>query len=247
MLSRPECHNAMRLSEAIEGYWLDKRLELSPTTIPGYEKTFTRFLAFVGDVAFDAVTSDDVRRFLAWLPTAYPMGRRTVHDAWVPLSSLWTWAEKELGAAHIIRGRIRAPKFTERAIEALNADQVRRIVAAAGNSRDRAMVLVLADSGIRASELCALTIADYAGGRLHIREGKGGKARFAVVGNRTQKAIWRYLTERVGAQPGDPLFITSTGRAMRRDNLRGLLSKLGKEAQVDGVHPHRHCGHVSTM
>ncbi len=89
----------MKLSEAIEGYWLDKKLDMSPTTIPGYEKTFARLVRFLDDAPFDAVTSDDIRRFLAWLPTEYPMGRGTVHDSWVPLSSLWTWAEKGTGDA----------------------------------------------------------------------------------------------------------------------------------------------------
>ena len=148
------------------------------------------------------------------------MGRRTVHDSWIPLSSLWTWAEKELGTAHIIRGHVRAPKYTERAISALTADQVRRIAAAAGNNRDRAIVLTLADTGLRASELCGLTVGDYADGRLHVREGKGGRARFVVAGNRTQKALWRYMTERGKPQPEEPLFPTASGRPMRRDHLR---------------------------
>jgi integrase/recombinase XerD len=239
LLSRPECHNDMKLSEAIEGYWLDKKLDMSPTTIPGYEKTFARLVRFLDDAPFDAVTSDDIRRFLAWLPTEYPMGRRTVHDSWVPLSSLWTWAEKELGTPHIIRGRIRAPRYTERAISPLSAEQVRRIAAAAGNNRDRAIVLALADTGMRASELCGLKNGDYADGRMHIRHGKGDKARFVVAGVRTQKAIWRYLTERGETQLEDPLFATQTGRPMRRDHLRSILAGLGREAQVENVHPHR--------
>ncbi len=37
----------------------------------------------------------------------------------------------------------------------------------------------------------------------------------------------------------DPLFATQTGRPMRRDHLRNILAGLGREAQVENVHPHR--------
>ena len=149
---------------------------MSATTIPHYERTFRRLIDFLGDRELDGVTSDDIRRFLAWLPTEYRMGRRSVHDAWIPLSSFGTWAETELGTLHIIRGRVKAPRFTERIIGPLTAEEVRKVVAQAGTVRNRAIVLTLVDSGLRASELCALTVGDYEAGRLHVREGKGGKA-----------------------------------------------------------------------
>lgn len=229
----------MRLSEAIEGYWLDKRLDMSATTLPRYEVTFRRLIEFLGDPEFDAITSNDVRRFLAWLPTAYRMGRRTVHDSWIPLSSLWTWAEAELGTPHIIRGRVKAPKYTERVIDALTPEEVQKLAANAGGARNRAIVLTLVDSGLRASELCAARVEDYDAGRIHVREGKGGKARFVVVGNRTQKAIWRYMAERNRPDGSEPLFATRTGRHIRRDNLRGILRRIAKRAGVPNVHPHR--------
>lgn len=229
----------MRLSDAIEGYWLDKRLDMSETTIPGYQKTFRRLVAYLEDPEFDAITSDNIRRFLAWLPTEYAMGRRTVHDAWVRLSSLWTWAETELGTPHVIRGRIRAPRYTERVIEPLSAEELRKLIAHAGTVRNRAIVLTLVDSGLRVSELCALTVGDYNAGRLHVRKGKGGKARYAVVGNRTQKAIWRYMAQRGESRDDYPLFASRTGRHLRRDNLRAIVARMGKRAGVAHVHPHR--------
>ena len=156
----------MRLSEAMTGYWLDKRLQFSETTIPGYERTFRRFVAFVGDVELESVTADDVRRFLAHLGTL-GLSRRTVADAWIPLSSFWTWAASELGVPHIIRGKVKRPKFQQRRIEPLTQDEIRRLLAAVESFtwqrkgkaitsrrptalRDRAALLVLLDSGLRA-------------------------------------------------------------------------------------------------
>lgn len=94
----------MKLSDALQGFWLSKELEFSEQTIPGYRRTFARLVAFLGDVDIEAVTSADIRRYLLHLKNDFGLGKRTVSDAWVPLSSLWTWAEAELTIPHIIRG-----------------------------------------------------------------------------------------------------------------------------------------------
>jgi len=250
----------MRLSDAIAGYWLDKRLDMSKTTIPGYERTFRRLVSFLGDPEFAAVTSNDVRRFLVHLADNFKVSRRTVHDAWIPLSSLWTWAETELGTPHIIRGKVKQPKYTKRTIDALTEDQVRAILAASERSRpymgrhgketraarptadrDRAILLTLLDSGLRAAELCALTMGDYdpKRGRLLVQRGKGDKARFAVIGQRAQKALWRYLAQRPDAGPRDPLFATRSGAPMQRTTLGQMVARMGDRAGVANVHPHR--------
>jgi site-specific recombinase XerD len=66
------------------------------------------------------------------------------------------------------------------------------------------------------------TLKDYQqdSGRLHIRHGKGNKARFVYAGIRSQKAIWRYLLERDRVQPSDTLFASKTDNALHHNNLR---------------------------
>ncbi len=107
--------------------------------------------------------------------------------------------------------------------------------------RDRAIILTLVDSGLRASELCALTVGDYDAqrGRLHVAHGKGDKERFVTVGARTQKAIWRYLTTRPRVKRNAPLFATRSEQHIRRDNLRKMLVSIGERGDVSHVHPHR--------
>ncbi len=69
--------------------------------------------------------------------------------------------------------------------------------------RDRALILTLLDTGLRASELCSLKIGDMdqKTGRLQVRHGvtggaKGGKGRTVYIGKTTRKILWRYLSER---------------------------------------------------
>jgi len=239
----------MCLSNALTGFWLDKKLNLSKHTITGYRVIFKRLIAFLDDPEFDQITTTDIRRFLAHLLDEYGLGHKSLSNAWIALSSLWTWAEIELGTPHVIRGKIKRPKFVAPVIEPLDRDDVEKLLDATEGkyarqgmvARNRSIILVLLDTGIRAQEFCDLTVGDYSQGRgrLHVRHGKGNKARFVPLGHRAQKSLWKYLATRPGAKPAEPLFATKTGNHMDRDNLRHLLDRLGQTAGVPGVYPHR--------
>lgn len=169
----------------------------------------------------------------------------------------------EEGTPHIIRGKIPIPDFPEPVIEPFTQEEIKALLVAAEYSkawqsrkgksarsrrptanRDRAIILTLLDSGLRASELCDLTIADYdqKRGRLHVRHGKGDKQRMVFLGMRSQKALWRFLadsTQRVPAKPSSPLFAAKTGEKMERNNLRHTLQRIAEQAGVQRLTVHR--------
>jgi integrase/recombinase XerD len=92
--------------------------------------------------------------------------------------------------------------------------------------RDHAMMLLAAQTGLRASELLGLTCGDL---RLstgaHVScLGKGRKQRITPLTQRTVAVMRAWTRERAG-QPGDPLFATSTGRRLTRDALERRLAK----------------------
>jgi integrase/recombinase XerD len=98
--------------------------------------------------------------------------------------------------------------------------------------RDRAIVLVLVDTGIRASELCALRVGDLAGSRLFVRHGKGDKARPVFIGDVTRQALTDYLSRRAAGK-NEPLFVShETGGALQYIGLHEILQRLGKRAGV---------------
>ena len=250
----------MKLSHAMQGYWLDKELSLSPRTVATYKIVFRYLIDFLADADIEHIKSNDIRRFLIWLRDGRQVSRRTVHDYWIPLSSLWTWAEKELEIPHIIRGKVKQPDYTKTTIDPFTVEEVSRLIKATEHTapwttrygkrtrsrrstaeRDKAILLTLVDTGMRASELCALTIVDYdqKRGRFYIRHGKGDKERYVVAGKRTQKAIWRYLLGRDGAGTDAPIFTTDTDKKIDRKYLYQLVNRIGDRAGVSNAHPHR--------
>ena len=96
--------------------------------------------------------------------------------------------------------------------------------------RDRAILLILLDSGLRASELCSLKVADIdmKTGRVDIKHGvvggaKGGKGRIVYLGKVARQAVWRYLADRDdGKDATAPLIVGKFNRPMNRDGLRQL-------------------------
>ena len=92
--------------------------------------------------------------------------------------------------------------------------------------RDHTMILLAAQTGLRASELLGLTCADL---RLstgaHITcLGKGRKQRITPLTKQTVAVMRAWTRERDG-QPNEPLFATSTGRPLTRDALERRLAK----------------------
>lgn len=250
----------MKLTDAIDGFWIVRNLEIAKTTKQTYTHYFNNLLRFFDDpdTVFEKITSDDVRKFLAWLMDERGVSKRTVHDHWIALSSLWTWAEKELDLPHIIRGKVQRPKFNKAMIEPLTKDEINAILKAVSSKttkrtngtvyksarssavRDRALVLTLLDTGLRASELCALTIADYDQdrGKLHVRHGKGDKQRLVYLGGSSKKALWRYLMTRKNPKPNDALFENRAGKPFDRSSLARMMKRIGKEAGVKKANPH---------
>ncbi len=133
---------------------------------------------------------------------------------------------------------VRMPKLPKDVLDPFDAGDVQNLLEACECDRDRAIVLTLLDSGVRASELLALDVGDLDAktGALRVRLGKGRKTRVTFIGPQTRKAIARYLAERGKPASTDPLFVTLT-RDCGRITFFGLQSLLGRLGRAAGVKP----------
>ena len=244
---------------------------LSPNTLRDYATTLRKFVAAVGDRPFADLTADDVRGWLAGLAGPQPRGgiapqppkplsNKTLLNYHIGLSALWTWATAEgLAPANIMR-QVEAPRPEKPVIVPFTRDDVRALLGACARSRefgrrgkrvsdrsratagrDKALIYLLVDTGMRASELCELRIVDVdlRNRRARVR-GKGNKERLLPFSVDTSRVLWRYIAqERGAATMGEPVFVTHDGSALNRLALLTLLKRLGERAGVPDCHPHR--------
>jgi site-specific recombinase XerD len=92
--------------------------------------------------------------------------------------------------------------------------------------RDHALLLLMIQTGVRVSELCALRICDISlSTGAHCRvTGKGRKARCAMLTTETVAVLRQWSRERKG-QPEDPLFSTRRGGPITPKAVAWLLDK----------------------
>lgn len=92
--------------------------------------------------------------------------------------------------------------------------------------RDRALLLLAVQTGLRAAEVIGLRCENIVlGTGAHVQcLGKGRKARCTPLRKETVTVLRGWLRERQG-QPSDPLFPTMRGRALGHDGLEYLLNK----------------------
>ena len=106
--------------------------------------------------------------------------------------------------------------------------------------RNKAILLTLLDTGLRASELCNAKIADIDQRNKRITVvGKGDKERTVYLASKTIHAIWRYLATRPNRLDRDPFLVGSFNQALSRYGLRRLICRIGQRAGVRNAYPHR--------
>lgn len=253
----------MDFPTALEGYWLARRRDFSQNTINDYSLTFKRFARHIGSHPIADITPVDIHAFLNATQKRYKLSTKTLANIWAALSSFFTWAETELRVKHPIRGVVSRPEFHKVEIEPYTKAEIMAMLAATEQSaswrtrngrrissvrptalRDKTMIVLLIDTGLRASELCDLLVRDYEqeSGRLLIRHGKGNKKRTIYLGQSGRKYLWRYLTGRGATKANDPLFATRLGTPLNRTELLNMITATAARGGVShaNVHKFRH-------
>lgn len=136
-------------------------------------------------------------------------------------------------------------------VQSLTGEEVTRLLKACDKTftgvRDKAAILLMIDTGLRASELCGLDVADLdTSRRTLIVHGKGGKLRTVPIGAAVHRQLGIYLRRR-GNAPGR-LFVSATGEPLDRVQLWQAVARRADTAGVPrGVHRLRHTCAVMSL
>jgi integrase/recombinase XerD len=159
---------------------------------------------------------------------------------------------------HLVRERIRednptellaGPKIRRKLPQTLSTGEMQKLLAGPSGTdayaiRDRAMLELVYSSGLRASEVCGLTLqqVDLEHGFVRVF-GKGSKERVVPLGDKARDAVQAYLgsgrPRLVKPKTGSELFITERGKAMSRKTLWVMVKSAAARAGLEkSVKPH---------
>lgn len=223
------------MQDIIAAYLFDlKAAGRSPATLASYCHALVelvRFLIAEGIHDFADVTSYQLRAHLASLQSD-ELKPGTIRLRATCISCFFNWLLQENLVQDNPMLHVRRPKKPNGRREIFTTAELREIFAAVQHThnpvRNRAMLCLLLDCGLRVSELLALNRRDYdPASRALVVNGKGEKVRVLKLGNYCREALEVHLQ----SLDGDLWDITA-------QDLRAILARLGKKARTK-ANPHK--------
>lgn len=170
----------------------------------------------------------------------------TLRQLAVKLYSAWLAAQGEIVRDEL--SGLRPPKRGQKVVPALGAAQYKALLAACSGTRfvdmrDRAIVMLMADSTARADEVLAMRTWDLqplAGSAVVVR-GKGGRGRRVGYSDKTAEALSRYVRarKRHPLAGRDELWLAEGRRVLGYQALYQTLRRRAARAGIEGFHPHQ--------
>jgi site-specific recombinase XerD len=234
----------------VDGFLQDRKAQqLSKGTIYFYSKKLELFSSFCQKNSITKITELSphvLREYLLWLENR---GHNSggIHACYRAIKTFLLWWEDEVEPeswTNPIR-KLKAPRLNKQMIQPVSLNDITALLDTCDNSdlgsRDKAILLCLLDTGVRASELCAMNIEDInrIGTSIFINNGKGGKQRTVFLGKKSRKSMRRYINVR--KSHCNALWVTQAGSRLTYWGLRQIIRRRAEKANipVPGLHDFR--------
>jgi len=241
------------LPTLLQSFFVDRLLaqrQASAHTIAGYRDAFRLLLRFaaerLGKPPTALVVADldapFLGQFLDHLEKDRANTARTRNARLAAIHSFFRYVALREPACALICQRVLAmpsKRYDRKPIEFLDRAQITALLAAPDLStwtgrRDRTLLTVAIQSGLRVAELIGLRCQDVVlGAGAHVKcVGKGRKQRCTPLRQDVAGLAAAWLRERAG-QPADPVFPNRRGDHLSRDAVERLVAKHARAAQKD--------------
>jgi site-specific recombinase XerD len=240
------------LAPTLQAYFTERLLrqrQVSPATVAAYRDTFRLLLGYLTDrcaktpsaVDFEDLDAPVIAAFLEHLEVDRHNSARTRNARLAAIRSLFRYAAVCHPEHAAVIARVLAipqKRFDKAIVSYLTDTEVDALLNAPDpgrweGRRDRALLAVAIQTGLRVSELCGLNCGDLnLGAGAHLRcDGKGRKQRAVPLTANTVAVVRVWMQER-GGLPTEPLFPTRTGRRLTRGAVeRRVMTHAGVAAQ----------------
>jgi len=232
------------ITATLQSFFTDRLLQqrqASPHTIASYRDTIRLLLCFLQShtgkppsrLDWADLDAETIAAFLDHLETIRHNSARTRNLRLTAIRSLYAYASlRHPEHADLIARVLAIPpkRFDKANIAFLDDTEVAALLTAPDRAkwegrRDRTLILLAIQTGLRISELLGLHCGDITlGPSAHLRcQGKGRKQRAVPLTGPVEAALRLWLTERRGL-PEDPVFCTRTGRRLSTDAIQRRLA-----------------------
>jgi len=242
---------ATDLAALLQSFFTDRLLhqrQASPHTIAGYRDCFRLLLHFAKErlgkmpskLLIEDLDAPFIGLFLQHLESVRKNSVRTRNARLGAIHSFFQYVALEEPALALHCQRILAvpnKRHERRPIEFLSREEMDALLAVPNLStwlgrRDRTLLLVAVQTGLRVSELTGLNCQDVVlGTGAHVRcLGKGRKQRCTPLRPETARMLDAWLRERQGLSE-DPVFPSIRGSRLSRDAVERLITKYTQRAE----------------
>ncbi len=240
--------------DLLQKFFLKRMLnqkQASPETIKSYRDTFRIYIEYLDTVhkcpphkiGLEHMEAEWILGFLEYLNQKRGNQAKTINNRLAAIHAFLHFMsfEKPEYSATIQRSlMIPFQKAEKRQLGFLTKEEIDAFLGACSmkealGRRDRMMILILYNTGIRVSELISLRCKDVifdgsgTAGYINVM-GKGRKERNIPLWKTTATYIKKYIEEH-GLKPDEKLFINHTGDELTRSGVRYRIDCLKKKAQ----------------
>jgi site-specific recombinase XerD len=199
----------------------------------------------------EAATTRTVRQCLASMHQERPYKTASLNRRIDTYRSFFRFAVEQEYLSQSPMDKIRSPKAEKKLPVYLHENEVRLLLSMPERKkwqswrRDKAILYLLALTGMRRSELLALTWEDVRFDSMSIRVmGKGQQERTCPMNGMLSTVLWEYLQSQLPVAPTRALFLARTGRPLHRSCLHDLFKRYVRAAGLDetriSLHTLRH-------
>jgi len=254
----------MKISKATNAFLSDISTNRSPSTVTIHRNNLAVFMRWLGDKDVTEVNRETLNEFIVYLREKHipfrfattkrkgPLSGSAIHNYWKTMRVFFAFCSDVLRLVDHPEANLKYPKYQLPEVQAFKSEEIKKILHHAeygvdtngrvrklpSGVRNKAIVMVLFDTGLRLGELCRLTVTDFnqeTGDLLVAPHGSGQKTkpRTVFVGRETRRAIWAWFAKRSDYSPEDSLFNLSP------KHIRHIIWEIGRRAGVPNCHPHK--------
>jgi site-specific recombinase XerD len=222
--------------------------QMSPKTTSERQRVLTKLHGFAIDQGHAHLSRLLIESFLAQIAQAGGLRPVSVGSYFRILRTFCNWLVEEEYVEASPMAKIKPPVARPDQVEPLSSTQIQQLLAGAKKSeyplRNTAILSLILDTGLRASEVCGIKFRDLDRESWSLRVlGKGNKSRMVYAGSRAaQKALTDYL-RLDDRQDDDTLFLSERGpngggAPLTPHGLFQIVRRCGELGGVPKVGPH---------